>query len=101
MDASKDLEANLSDFSIIVKSLAHNNKKFADEDLAVILLNSLTQAIVIDALRSKELEVRNESKSGVKEESMYVRGRSEKKDQNHSQNKKNRDKSKGMSKSRD
>lgn len=41
MDLGKDVEGNLSDYSIIVKSLAHNDKKFDDEDLAVILLISL------------------------------------------------------------
>lgn len=41
MYPGKDLEVTLSDFSIIVKSLAHNEKQFDDKDLVVILLNSL------------------------------------------------------------
>lgn len=41
MVPGKDLEVNLSEFSIIVKSLAHHEKKFDDEDLFVILLNLL------------------------------------------------------------
>ncbi|XP_022873536.1 G-type lectin S-receptor-like serine/threonine-protein kinase SD1-1 [Olea europaea var. sylvestris] len=44
MDPGKDLEQNLSYFSITVKSLAHNNKNFDDEDLAVILLNALLES---------------------------------------------------------
>ncbi|XP_022872515.1 uncharacterized protein LOC111391515 [Olea europaea var. sylvestris] len=99
MDSGKELELNLSEFIIIVKSFVHNEKKFDDEDLALILLNSLpdlnkdvrnaikysrdklTQTIVIDALRSRELEVKNESKSNPRDESMFVRGRTEKREQ--------------------
>ncbi|CAI9753576.1 unnamed protein product [Fraxinus pennsylvanica] len=80
MDSGKNLEANLSDFSILVKSLAHNGKKFDDEDFAVIFLNSLpdsfkdiknaikysrdalTQTIVTNALRLRELEIRKNLK---------------------------------------
>ncbi|XP_022880411.1 uncharacterized protein LOC111397640 [Olea europaea var. sylvestris] len=90
-DPEKDLEVNLSDFSIIVKSLAQNNKKFEDEDLAVIILNSLlesykdvknvikyardtlTQVIVIDALRSRELDVSRENRTNSREGSLFVR----------------------------
>ncbi|KAL2517494.1 CCHC-type domain-containing protein [Abeliophyllum distichum] len=72
--ARKDLESNMSDFREIVKSLAHNDKKFDDEDPVIIFLNSLsdsyrdvrnaikyardvlTQAILIDALRLKDLK---------------------------------------------
>ncbi|KAL2543123.1 gag pre-integrs domain-containing protein [Abeliophyllum distichum] len=75
MDLGNDLESDLSDFSEIVKSLAHNDKKIDNENLAIILLNSLldsyrvvrnaikyardvlTQAIVIDPLSSKDLEI--------------------------------------------
>lgn len=41
MDPKKDSEVNLSNFNITVKSLIHSDKKFDDEDLAVILLISL------------------------------------------------------------
>lgn len=76
MDAGKVLEANLSGFSVHVKSFAHNDKKFDEEDLVVIFLyswletykdvgdaikysrNALTQTIVTNALRSVELEVK-------------------------------------------
>ncbi|KAL2472246.1 Retrovirus-related Pol polyprotein from transposon TNT 1-94 [Abeliophyllum distichum] len=101
IDTSKDLEANLSDFNIKVKSLSHNGKDFSNEDLTVILLNflsdsykevknaikyamdTLTQAIVIDALRSRDLEVRKEFKRGAREESHFVRGRTKKMDGNN------------------
>lgn len=71
MDPRNDLDVNLSDFSIIVKGLVHNEEKFDGKDLAVILLNSLhesykeiwneikcssdklTKAIVVDASRSR------------------------------------------------
>lgn len=39
MDLDKNLKLNLSDFSIIVKSLAHNEKKFDDKDLTITLWN--------------------------------------------------------------
>ncbi|CAA3009530.1 Hypothetical predicted protein [Olea europaea subsp. europaea] len=118
MDPGKDVEGNLSDFSIIVKSLAHNDKKFDDEDLAVILLNSLpesyremknaikygrdtlTQAIVSDALKSRELELKRGNITHSREESLFVRGRLEKKEFNF-HNKKGRRKSKMRSKSKD
>ncbi|KAL2486099.1 Copia-like retroelement pol polyprotein [Abeliophyllum distichum] len=109
MDSGKDLESNLSDFSKIVKSLAHNNKKYDDEDLAVILLNSLldsyrdvrnaikyardvlTQSIVIDALRSNDLEVKKESRRNAREErhfkkDCYELKRKSKQQQNEDQN---------------
>lgn len=40
MDPGNDFEVNFSDFSTIVKSLVYNEKKFDDEGLVVILLNS-------------------------------------------------------------
>ena len=118
MDPGKDVEGNLSDFSIIVKSLAHNDKTFDDEDLAVILLNSLpesyreiknaikygrdtlAQAIVSDALKSRELELKRDNRIHSREESLFVRERSEKKEFNF-HNKKGRGKSKMRSKSKD
>lgn len=83
-----------------MKNLPHNDKKFDDEDSTIILSNSLlesykdvrkaikysrgtlTQAIVIVALRSGDLEVSKESKSNTREESMFVRGRSYKNENN-------------------
>lgn len=100
MDTRKHLKLNLSDFDIIVKNLAHSEKKLEDEDLVVILLNSLLesykdvrnvikysrvkliQAIVIDALRSRELKVKKESKSYSRKESMSVRERTKKRESN-------------------
>ncbi|CAA2959977.1 Hypothetical predicted protein [Olea europaea subsp. europaea] len=100
MDTGKDLEANLSNFSILVKSFAHNDKKFEDEDLAVIIFNSLpdsskdiknvikyskdnlTQTIVTSALRSRELEVKRKSRIRSREENMFVKERAEKKENN-------------------
>lgn len=81
MDIGKDLEATLIDFNILIKSVAHNDKKFNDKDLVVILLNSLpeshrdirntikysrdvlTQTILTNALRTRELEVKNKIES--------------------------------------
>lgn len=100
MDTRKHLKLNLSDFDIIVKNLAHSEKKLEDEDLVVILLNSLLesykdvrnvikysrvkliQAIVIDALRFRELKVKKESKSYSRKESMSVRERTKKRESN-------------------
>ncbi|KAL2541288.1 zinc finger protein [Abeliophyllum distichum] len=41
MDPSKDLDINLNDFNKLVQNLSIVDKKFDDEDLSVILLNSL------------------------------------------------------------
>ncbi|KAL2487477.1 Uncharacterized protein Adt_32233 [Abeliophyllum distichum] len=41
MDPSKDLDVNLDDFNKLVQNLSNVDKKFDDEDLSVILLNSL------------------------------------------------------------
>ncbi|KAL2472239.1 Retrotransposon protein [Abeliophyllum distichum] len=113
MDLGKDLESNLSDFSKIVKSLDHNDNKFDDEDLAIILLNSLpdsyrdvrnankyardvlTKVIVIDALRSKDLELKKESRRNTREESLFIRGKNEIRENNY-QGKKGRGKYKGV-----
>lgn len=93
----------------LLKSLAHNKKKFEDEDLTVIFLNSLpkfytdvrnaikysrdklTQVIVINALRYRELQVKKESKPNFGEKSMFVRGRIEKRE-NNIQNRKSKGK---------
>lgn len=95
LDPENDLESNLSDFNRLVKCLAYNEKKFDDEYLAVILLNAtpesyrdvrnaityardtLTQDIVTDALRARELELKKESRGSSREESLFARWRNE------------------------
>lgn len=62
--------------------------------------DALTQSIVTNARRSRELEVNKESKLNLGEESLFVRGRPEKRE-NNSQNKIFKSKSKIRSKSRD
>lgn len=111
---------NFSDFSIIVKSLAYNEKKFDDESRLLILLNSTkfipdsykevrnaikysvdkwTHAILVVALRSRDLEVRKESKTNPRKESISVRGRVKKREK--FSNQEGKGKSKGRSKSKD
>ncbi|KAL2476226.1 Copia-like retroelement pol polyprotein [Abeliophyllum distichum] len=69
MDTSKDLEANLSDFSIMAKNVK-NAIKYARD--------ILTQAIVINAQKSRDLEVKKEFRSEAREKIHFVRGVSEK-----------------------
>ncbi|KAL2480515.1 Reverse transcriptase Ty1/copia-type domain-containing protein [Abeliophyllum distichum] len=57
----------------------------------------LNQVIVIDALRSKDLEVKKESRRNIREESLFIRGRNEMRENNYHR-KKDREKSKGLAK---
>ncbi|KAL2498694.1 Uncharacterized protein Adt_24244 [Abeliophyllum distichum] len=108
MDPSKDLDVNLDDFNKLVQNLSNVDKKFDDEDLFVILLNSLPDhfkdvknvikygrddlsiTLIVDALRSRELEFKQDVRSSNKEENLFVRRRSEKRD---NQNYNSKDKS--------
>ncbi|TYK10877.1 Retrovirus-related Pol polyprotein from transposon TNT 1-94 [Cucumis melo var. makuwa] len=94
MDQSKSLEENLGEFQKIVVDLNNIGEKMSDENQAVILLNSLpetyrevkaaikygrdslTMSIVLDALKTRNLEIKKERKDG---ELLMARGRSEKK----------------------
>ncbi|KAL0537750.1 hypothetical protein IC582_026735 [Cucumis melo] len=94
MDQSKSLEENLDEFQKIVVDLNNIGEKMSDENQAVILLNSLpetyrevkaaikygrdslTMSIVLDALKTRNLEIKKERKDG---ELLMARGRSEKK----------------------
>ncbi|KAA0043220.1 Retrovirus-related Pol polyprotein from transposon TNT 1-94 [Cucumis melo var. makuwa] len=94
MDQSKSLEENLDEFQKIIIDLNNIGEKMSDENQAVILLNSLpetyrevkvaikygrdslTMSIVLDALKTRNLEMKKEHKAG---ELLMARGRSEKK----------------------
>ncbi|KAL0534607.1 hypothetical protein IC582_028898 [Cucumis melo] len=94
MDQSKSLEENLDEFQKIIIDLNNISEKMSDENQAVILLNSLpetyrevkaaikygrdslTMSIVLDALKTRNLEMKKEHKAG---ELLMARGRSEKK----------------------
>ncbi|KAA0067607.1 retrotransposon protein, putative, Ty1-copia subclass [Cucumis melo var. makuwa] len=94
MDQSKSLEENLDEFQKIIVDLSNIGEKMSDENQAVILLNSLpetyrevkaaikygrdslTMSIVLDALKTRNLEIKKERKDG---ELLMARGRSEKK----------------------
>lgn len=95
MDTTKDLEQNLDEFNRATIDLMNIGEKIDDENKAIILLNSLpesyneiknaikygrdnlTMEIVVNALRSRDLEVKKvSSKEG---EAHFSRGRTEKK----------------------
>ena len=89
MDISKDLDANLDEFNRLCLNLDNCDKKFSDEHFAVILLNSLpdsyreiknaikygreslTFETIVNALKSRDLELKNETKG----EGLITRGR--------------------------
>ncbi|KAL5576887.1 hypothetical protein UlMin_018586 [Ulmus minor] len=93
MDFSKDLDENLDEFNKITMALMSNGEKFTDEHFAVILLNALpdsysnlkdameygrdtlTSEIVINSLRSKELDLKMKGKASSNGEGLFVRGR--------------------------
>lgn len=80
MDPSKNLEENLDDFNVVCTKLANSGKEIKSVDQAVILLNSLPESfkeikaairygrdtltvdVVLDALRTRELEMKSEKK---------------------------------------
>ncbi|KAA0032415.1 copia-like retroelement pol polyprotein [Cucumis melo var. makuwa] len=82
MDQSKSLEENLDEFQKIIIDLNNISEKMSDENQAVILLNSLpetyrevkaaikygrdslTMSIVLDALKTRNLEMKKEHKAG-------------------------------------
>ncbi|KAA0066632.1 retrovirus-related Pol polyprotein from transposon TNT 1-94 [Cucumis melo var. makuwa] len=94
MDQSKSLEENLDKFQKIIVDLNNIGEKISDENQAVILLNSspetyrevkaaikygrdsLTMSIVLDALKTRNLEIKKECKD---DELLMARERSEKK----------------------
>ena len=116
MDTTKDLDANIDDFNKLCLDLSNCDQKFSDEHFAVILLNSLpdsyreiknaikygreslTYEVVVNALKSRDLELKSETKD--RGEGLTVRGRTPNRNgnQNHNWNK-NRSKSKSRSKS--
>ncbi|TYK05711.1 Retrovirus-related Pol polyprotein from transposon TNT 1-94 [Cucumis melo var. makuwa] len=93
MEKSKGLEENLDEFQKIIVGLNNIGEKMSDENQVVILLNSLpetyrevkaaikygqdslTMNIVLDALKTRNLEIKKEHKDG---ELLMARGRSEK-----------------------
>ncbi|KAA0054895.1 Retrovirus-related Pol polyprotein from transposon TNT 1-94 [Cucumis melo var. makuwa] len=95
MDQSKSLEENLKEFQKIVVDVNNIDEKMSNENQAVILLNSLlsetyqevkaaikygrdslTMNIVLDAVKTRNLEIKKEHKDG---ELLMARGRSDKK----------------------
>lgn len=98
MDMNKNLEENLDDFMKITLSLANTGEKISDENQAIILLNSMPETYrevksaikygrtsltvdeVLEALKTRDLEIKTEKKSNGNGESLNVRGRMDKKD---------------------
>ncbi|KAA0035050.1 putative retrotransposon [Cucumis melo var. makuwa] len=94
MEQNKGLEENLDEFQKIVVDLNNIGEKMSDENQTVILLNSLleryrevnatikygrdslTMNIMLDALKTRNLEIKKEHKD---EELLMARGRSDKK----------------------
>ncbi|KAL5567516.1 hypothetical protein UlMin_024091 [Ulmus minor] len=87
------LNENLDEFNKITMALMSNGEKFTDEHIAVILLNALpdsysnlkdameygrdtlTSEIIINSLRSKELDLKMKRKISTNGEGLFVRGR--------------------------
>ena len=92
MDTSNDLDSNLDDFNKLCLDLSNCDQKFSDEHFAMILLNSLpdsyheiknaikygreslTYEDIVNALKSRDLELKSETKE--RGEGLDVRGRS-------------------------
>ena len=117
MDTTKDIDANLDDFNKLCLDLSNCDQKFSDEHYAVILLNSLpesfreiknaikygrnslTYEVVVNALMSRDLELKVKTKD--RGEGLTARGRTLNRNWNQNQNwNKNRSKCKGRSKSK-
>ena len=114
MDVSKDLDANLDEFNRLCLNLANCEQNFSDEHFAVILLNSLpdsyreiknaikygrdslTFETVVSALKSRDLELRNETKG----EGLITRGRTPTRNWNQNNGNKNNLRNKSRSKSK-
>ncbi|MDO7987387.1 hypothetical protein OC713_02560 [Sweet potato little leaf phytoplasma] len=114
MDTSKDLEQNLDDFNRATLDLNNIGETVSDENKAIILLNSLPESysevktaikygrdsltldIVLNALRSRELEIKKTSRDG---EAHLTRGRPEKKVYKNNGNRGKSESSRGRSKS--
>lgn len=110
MDVNKDLEQNLDEYNKITLDLNNIGETVSDENKAIILLNSLpesynevksaircgrdslTMDIVLNALRSRELEMRK--MKSKESEALIAWGRTEKKTNNRS-NSRGRSKSQG------
>ena len=97
MDPVKSLEENLDDFNIITIGLANIDERISDENQAIILLNSLPDSYkdmktaikygreslsledIFGALRSRDLENKNDNKATSSNgEGLEVTGRPEK-----------------------
>ncbi|KAL2484415.1 gag pre-integrs domain-containing protein [Abeliophyllum distichum] len=120
MDPSVDLETNLDNFSKLSQDLASCGEKFSDEHQAIILLNdlpdtfkdvrnaieygrdSLTTEIVVNFLRTKNLDIQQQNLNSVKGEGLNVRGRSLTRQNGHYENHQNGKKKnfKGQSRSK-
>ncbi|KAL2512555.1 CCHC-type domain-containing protein [Abeliophyllum distichum] len=130
IDSSKDLDDNLDIFNKLVQDIINTCEKVSEEYKAVILLNAipeayrdvknaikygrdtLTQDIVINSLRSKDMELKIEKADSSNSESLYVSGRSQTRQNgsyegqssqgsgNSNYKKKNRGKSRSRSKSK-
>ncbi|KAL2484778.1 gag pre-integrs domain-containing protein [Abeliophyllum distichum] len=92
MDPSVDLETNPDNFSKLSQVLASCGEKFSDEHQAIIVLNalpdtfkdvrntieygrdSLTTEIVVNSLRTKNLDIQQHNLNSVKGEGLNVRG---------------------------
>ena len=93
MDFSKDLDENLYEFNKIIMALESLGEIFLDKHIVVILFNSfrdtfsklkdtmkfgrdtLTSKIVINSLKSKELDLKMKEKGSTNGEGLFVRGR--------------------------
>ena len=123
MNTSKIMQEKLDVFNKLQLDLNNTGKKFDDEDVAVILLNSLpesfddvktaikygrdilTSSIVINAIKSRDFEnrIKKDKLGSTNGEGLFVRSISSNKNYNNNGNKgyyKARGKSKGRSQSK-
>ncbi|KAL2493081.1 Integrase catalytic domain-containing protein [Abeliophyllum distichum] len=93
MDSSLDLDENLNRFTKLSQDLANCDEKLSQDQLAVVLLNSisdrhkdlknaleygrdnLTTDIIISALKNRDLEIKSENRENLRGETLIVKGK--------------------------
>ncbi|KAL2525176.1 CCHC-type domain-containing protein [Abeliophyllum distichum] len=101
IDSSKDLDENVDVFNKLIQDIKNCSDKGIDEYKAIILLNAIPEAykdvksaikygrddltvdMIINSLRSKSHELKNDKETRSNGEGLYVRGRSQHRQSNN------------------
>ncbi|KAL2465061.1 CCHC-type domain-containing protein [Abeliophyllum distichum] len=101
IDPSKDLDENFDIFNKLIQDIKNCGNKGVDEYKAIILLNSIPEAykdvksaikygrddltidMIINTLRSKSHELKNDRETRSNSEGLYVRGKSQHRQSNN------------------